>query len=158
MHGGGTVEQRRAGQAVPDVLRKSESFLGGIERDEAERVIDEMRRNICEEDEAGAHPQVTTQPAHGKAREQFRAPRHSQADGTRQRHFPKPWALAVAPAGYTRSRSRVTILSGASERRVLLNSAGTPVLLLHACRHAAPRWAGRRNDVIAPRSRQQQGR
>ena len=40
MHRKSAIEQRGAGHAVPDVLRVSERFLGGVERNEAERVID----------------------------------------------------------------------------------------------------------------------
>ena len=60
----GTVKQHCAGQAVPDVFGVAETFFGGMERNEAERMIDEMCRNVREENEAGAHAQVPPQQAH----------------------------------------------------------------------------------------------
>src|SRR5258705_12308024 len=80
MDRGGAVEQYRAGQAVPDIDRELEAFFGGIERNNAERVVDEMRRNISEENEAGGHPQVPAERAEGQLREQFLAPKQSEVD------------------------------------------------------------------------------
>ena len=61
----GAVKQRCAGQAVPDLFSVAETFLGGMKRNEAERMIDEMSRNVRKENEAGAHAQVPPQRAHG---------------------------------------------------------------------------------------------
>ena len=55
------VERNRARQAVPDLDRDLHSGFGGVERDQAERVIDQMRADVSEKDEAGPHPQG---PAH----------------------------------------------------------------------------------------------
>jgi hypothetical protein len=58
--GGGTVPKHRFRQAVPNLDGESEGSLGGIERNEPKGVVDEMRRNIGEQHEAGCHPQVPT--------------------------------------------------------------------------------------------------
>src|SRR5260370_22315659 len=86
MDRGGAVEQYRAGQAVPDLDRELEAFFGCMERNKAERVVDEMRRNISEENEAGGHPQGPAERAEDESREQFLAPQQSEVDRICQGH------------------------------------------------------------------------
>src|SRR5260370_30318461 len=57
MDRGGAVEQYRAGQAGPDRDRELEAFFGCTKRNKAERVVDEMSRNVSEGNEAGGQPQ-----------------------------------------------------------------------------------------------------
>jgi hypothetical protein len=72
------VEQQRAGHARPDLDREFETSLRRIERDEAERMVDEMRRDIEEKNEAGRQAQGPTDPA--QLRNQSLAPQFD-ADG-----------------------------------------------------------------------------
>src|SRR6202048_4739409 len=58
MDAGGTIEQYRARQAVPDLFRVAETLFSRVERNEAEGVIDEMRGDVSEENETGLHSQV----------------------------------------------------------------------------------------------------
>ena len=52
------VEQHRARQAGPHLDRDLEARFGDVERDEAERVVGEMRPDIGEKNETGCHAQV----------------------------------------------------------------------------------------------------
>jgi hypothetical protein len=72
------VEQQRAGQARPDLDRELETGLRRVERNEAERMVDEMRRDIGEKNEAGRQAQGPTDPA--QLRDQSLAPQFD-ADG-----------------------------------------------------------------------------
>ncbi len=56
------VQQDRAGQAVPDLDRDLHAGLGRVERNQPERMVEEMRADIGEKNEAGRHPQI---PADG---------------------------------------------------------------------------------------------
>ncbi len=62
------IEQQRAERAGPELDRELQTFLRGIERDEAERVVEEMQRDIDEENEAGGQPQVPAQSGEGQLR------------------------------------------------------------------------------------------
>ena len=74
MSGERAVEQNGARQAVPDLDRDLHSRFGGIERDQAERVIEEMRSDVSKQNEAGGHPQVPAQRTGEPLREQSLAP------------------------------------------------------------------------------------
>src|SRR5262245_8978 len=71
-------EQQRAGHARPDLDREFETGLRRVERDEAERMVDEMRRDVDEKNEAGRQAQGPTHPA--QFRSQSLAPQFD-ADG-----------------------------------------------------------------------------
>ena len=74
MSGERAVEQNGARQAVPDLDRDLHSGFGRIERDQAERVIEEMRSDVGEKNEAGSHPQVPAHRTGEPFREQLLAP------------------------------------------------------------------------------------
>src|SRR6202048_3208322 len=88
MDAGGTIEQYRTRQAVPDLFRVAEALFSGIERNEAEGVIDEMRGDISEENETGRHSQVAAQRLWRQPRKHLLSPRQPEADRVRQRHRP----------------------------------------------------------------------
>ena len=74
MNGECAVEHRGAGQAVPDLDGDAHSGFGGFERHQPERVIDQMRGDVKEQDQAGRHPQVPADRAGEPLREQWDAP------------------------------------------------------------------------------------
>ena len=74
MSGERAVEQNGARPAVPDLDRDRHSRFSGIERDQAERVIEEMRSDVCKQNEAGNHPQVPAPRTEEPLREQLLAP------------------------------------------------------------------------------------
>ena len=61
MNGEGAIEQNGARQAVPNLDRVLHAGLGRAERDQTERMVEKMRADIGEENEAGGHPQVPAQ-------------------------------------------------------------------------------------------------
>ena len=82
MNGNSAVQQDGAGKAVPDLHGDAHSGFGGLQRNEAERVIDQMCGDVKEKDQAGAHPQM---PAYGTGepfREQW-SPHPGYAGGRR---------------------------------------------------------------------------
>ena len=52
------VQQERAGNALPDVDGELQCGLGHINREKAERVVDEMKRDVREQNEAGRESDV----------------------------------------------------------------------------------------------------
>jgi len=46
MHGSGAIKQDGAGHAVPDLDGERHAGFGGIERDEPQRMIDQMRGDV----------------------------------------------------------------------------------------------------------------
>ncbi len=86
MDAGSTIEQYRARQAVPDLFRVAETLFSRIERNEAKRVIDEMRGDVSEENETGRHSQVAAQHLWRQTRKHLLAPRQPETDRIRQRH------------------------------------------------------------------------
>ena len=84
MSGERAIEQNGARQAVPNLDRILHARLGRTERDEAERVVEKMRADIGEENEAGGHPQGPAQRTE-PLREQSLAPGYdASCVGTRK--------------------------------------------------------------------------
>jgi hypothetical protein len=73
MNGECAVEQNGARAAVPNLDSDLHAGFGRAQRDEAERMIDEMRPDIAEKDDAGGHPQVPAYQGE-PIREQILAP------------------------------------------------------------------------------------
>ena len=69
------VEQHGAERARPDLDREFERGFGGLERNEPERVVDEVGGDVGEEHEAGGEPQAPPHRAGGQVRNQSVAPR-----------------------------------------------------------------------------------
>ena len=61
MHGEGAVQHEGAGRAVPDLDRNRHPGFRGVERNQPERVVDEMGADIGEQDQAGRHPELAPQ-------------------------------------------------------------------------------------------------
>ena len=68
------VQQHGAGRARPDLDREFERGFGGLERNEPERVVDQVRGDVGEEHEAGGEPQAPPHRAGGQVRNQSVAP------------------------------------------------------------------------------------
>ena len=69
------VQQHGAERARPDLDREFERGFGGLERNEPERVVDEVGGDVGEEHEAGGEPQAPPHRAGGQVRNQSVAPR-----------------------------------------------------------------------------------
>ncbi len=70
----GAIKQDGAGPAVPHLDGDRHAGFGRVERNESERVVDQMRPDVTEKNEAGCHPQVPPQQAGEPLREQLPAP------------------------------------------------------------------------------------
>jgi len=68
------VKQNRAEAAVPDLDGKLHSGLGGVQRNKPQRVIEQMRADVDEQNEAGCHAEIPAQQIGGSVREQRRTP------------------------------------------------------------------------------------
>ena len=63
VRGRGAIQQQRAGQAVPHAHRDGEACLGRVERPQADRVVEEVRGDVGEQDQARAEAQVASREA-----------------------------------------------------------------------------------------------
>ena len=82
----GAVQQQRARHAVPDLDRDLHASFGGVEGDQAERVIGEVCPNIGEKDEAGRHAQVAADRARDEVGEPHPLPNPARLPRVRQSH------------------------------------------------------------------------
>ncbi len=82
------IEQDGARRASPDRHRKRKAPLGGAERNEAERMVDEMPRDVSEEHKARCHPQVSTNRAAAWSGDRFLGYRPLEIDRSAQGHCP----------------------------------------------------------------------
>ena len=69
------VQQHGPERARPDLDREFERGFGGLERNEPERVVDQVGGDVGEEHEAGGEPQAPPHRAGGQVRNQSVAPR-----------------------------------------------------------------------------------
>ena len=70
MNGECAIEQNGSRQAVPNLDRDLHAGFRRAKRDQTQRVIDQMRRDIGKKNEAGGHPQIPAYRAGEPLREQ----------------------------------------------------------------------------------------
>src|SRR5262249_35690101 len=85
----------------PDLDREFETGLRRVERDQAERMVDEVRRDVDEKNEAGRQAQGPTHPA--QLRNQSLAPQFD-ADGCSPSTGDPTTQSAAIPHGSARSK------------------------------------------------------
>src|SRR3954451_12505898 len=92
------VKHDCARQAVPNIFSVAQTFFGRRERNEPERMIDKMGRDVGEENEARRHAQVPPPRPDEEACEEFLTPQKPETGRMRQRHRS---SHACSPSGET---------------------------------------------------------
>ena len=141
MDGRCAIKQHRARHAVPDLDCDLHPRLGSVQRDDAERMVDQMQQDVSEKDQPGCQTQVANGDLSGNVGEQRPAPGFRRSHAL-TRPFAAFWQTPTPPAPVGRASSR---LGEHAQRQKMASDA---LDVLHEACLAAGVGAARARQIV----------